>query len=72
MCPTRRRCVMSRNRDEKPDENARRDGQATGTVLRLITRAEREEQAALTTDTTASDAAQRPASDDDDPGPTAA
>jgi hypothetical protein len=74
MGPTRKRCVMSRKPDEKPNENSRPDGEATGTVFRLIPRAEREEQANLTAHEHASDSAQDPAwdDDDDDPGPRAA
>ena len=62
---------------KKPDddvENPRHDEEATGAVLRLVPRAERERQANRTSGQRATGHVQTPArdGDDDDPGPAAA
>jgi hypothetical protein len=66
---------MSRKPDEKSVENPPHDEEATGTVLRLVPRAERERQAKPTAgNRSGSDRVQIPRrdGDDDDPGPSAA
>jgi hypothetical protein len=65
---------MSRKSDKKSVENPRHEEEATGTVLRLVPRAEREQQASPATGRSGTDHVQKAAwdRDDDDPGPTAA
>ena len=65
---------MNREPDDKIAENPRDDEEATGTVLRLVPRAERERKATRTAGRIGTDVVQKPArdSDDDDPGPSAA
>ena len=69
-----REVLMNREPDEKIVENPRHDEEATGTVLRLVPRAEREPKATRTAGRSGTDLVQEPASDgdDDDPGPSAA
>jgi hypothetical protein len=65
---------MSRKPDEKIVDNQPHDEDATGTVLRLVPRTERERQASPASGRSGTDHVQKPAwdGDDDDPGPTAA
>jgi hypothetical protein len=65
---------MNREPDQKIAENPRQDEDATGTVLRLVPRAERERKATRTVGRSGTDLVQKSArdGDDDDPGPSAA
>ena len=66
--------MMNSKPDEKPDENPRRHEEPTGTVLRLVPRTARPQEATSKNGGRAIEHVHRPNRDgeDDDPGPTAA